>query len=533
MFMFFDRGFGLPRSAPILGMFSTFFMLALARLCFTLVKNGSLKGLLFQEKWSRGPTAIIVGSANSINRFIKESRQGSKASAYRPVAAITPSQKFHKSYISGIPVMGGLDAIPEVIEKLNHKHNIAPIIIDIETRKTRRMYETYEIVRAASKVGGRVFRLEPGRNDVFTPLEISDLIERTPLEMQTQPIHDFLKDRRILLTGAGGSIGSELMRHILQASPKRLAMIDMSELALFNIRQEILDSKAPHDLNMWKTYLGNILDEARMAEIFEIEKPEIVIHAAALKHVIFGQENPLETLRTNILGTQILHNLSLKHKVNSFTLISTDKACKPTNIMGASKRVAELIVLSQKHSTVSSAAVRFGNVFVSTGSVVHIFQQQIENGGPVTVTDPNVRRYFMTTKEATSLVLQAAAYNVAIEDTHSNIYTLEMGESVKIADLARKLIRLKGLVPEKDIDIVFTGLVSGEKLSEDIFEREDQCIPTDVTGILNYQDTESSYFEDSTTLKTLIQALKDKNSVAAQAQMENLFPELCQNKPCP
>jgi len=530
IFMFLDRGFGLPRSAPVLAILISFIVLASLRVGLAYIKNGNLKGLFLRDKLS-GSTAIIVGSAPAVHKFIKDTKQSPKSSAYRPVAAITPNQKFHKNYIGGVPVMGGLSSISETFEALTLKHGTPPSIIDIETQKTRGMFETYEIVREASRVGARVFRLELGRNDVFTPLEISDLIERTPREMQTQPVHDFLNGKRVLLTGAGGSIGSELMRHIMRSNPKRLAMIDMSELALFNVRQELLDSKAPPSPDKWKTYLGNILDAERMSEIFAKEKPEIVIHAAALKHVIFGQENPLETLRTNILGTQIIHDLSLEHKVQSFTLISTDKACKPTSFMGASKRVAELIVLSDKtsHKKTSSCAVRFGNVFVSTGSVVHVFQQQIENGGPVTVTHPDVRRYFMTTKEATALVLQAAAYNVSVKQNAGNIYTLEMGESVKIVDLARKLIRLKGLIPEKDIDIVFTGLASGEKLSEDLFERVEQCIPTDVEGILNYQDADSSDVKKTRDLKSLTRALKDRNIKTAQHHIEDLFPELCKN----
>lgn len=531
LFMFFDRSFGLPRSAPVLVVLVAFIVLSGLRVIVAFIKNGNLKGLFLREKLI-GPIAIIVGSAPAIHKFIKETKQSPKSSTYRPVAAITPNQKFYKNYIGGVPVMGGLSSIPDIFQALSVKYGTPPSIIDIETRKTRRMYETYEIVREASRVGARVFRLEPGRNDVFTPLEISDLIERTPREMQTQPVHDFLKGKRILLTGAGGSIGSELMRHILRSEPKRLAMIDMSELALFNIRQEILDSKTPYNPEMWKTYLGNILDKNRMSEIFQLEKPEIVIHAAALKHVIFGEENPLETLRTNILGTQIIHDLSLTHEVESFSLISTDKACKPTSIMGASKRVAELIVLSNRKGKqkTSSCAVRFGNVFVSTGSVVHIFQQQIENGGPVTVTHPDVKRYFMTTREATALVLQASAYNLSFDHDTANIYTLEMGESVKIIDLARKLIRLKGLVPEKDIDIVYTGLVSGEKLAEDLFERVEQCVPTDIDGILNYQDEGLSSFQTTPHIKDLLKFLDSKDIEKVEGILCTMFPLLLDQK---
>lgn len=527
IFMFAERGLGFPRSAPVLATLSSVLILSILRAVIAFLFNGDIRGLFKRNKWS-GPTAIIIGSASEVHKFIQSSKSGQKSSSYRPVAAITPSRTFHKSYISGIPITSGLGSLPEVFEALTAKYGAPPILIDVDTQKTRRMFHSYEIVQVASSVGARVFRLEPGRNDVFTPLEISDLIERAPRELNAETLRDFIQGRRVLLTGAGGSIGFELMRHIMSANPKRLAMIDISELALFNIRQELNNQKTAPEPERWATYLGNILNKTRMAEIFKAETPEIVIHAAALKHVIFGQENPTETLRTNVLGTKIIYDLTREHKAKSFTLISTDKACKPTNIMGASKRVAELLVLAQKEKSpiTSTAAVRFGNVFVSNGSVVHVFQKQIENGGPVKVTHPDVRRYFMTTKEATALVLQAAAYNVETDQNNGHIYTLEMGESVKIVDVARKLIRLKGLVPNRDIDIIFTGLLTGEKLSEDIYERINQCIPTDVDGILNYQDLDCEAQRYAGQMEALIAALEAQDNVKTLEVMARIFPDL-------
>lgn len=526
VFTFLDRGFGFPRSAAVLAAGATFVVMTFARAAFTLINRGDLR-TLFSKTDPNGPIAILVGSAQSVHRFLKKARENPKASTYRPIASITSETTFHGKFIDGIAVIGGLEALEAEFSHLTEKHGIAPIIIDVETRKTRRMFEAYEIVRAASRVGARVFRIQPGRNDLFTPLEISDLLERTPREMNTQPILDFINGRRILLTGAGGSIGSELMRHILTAAPENLALIDISELALFNIRQELKDYQTPPYPNSWTTYLGNVLDKRRMAEIFALEKPDIVIHAAALKHVVFGEENPLETLRTNILGTQIVHDLASEHGASSFTLISTDKACRPTSFMGASKRVAELIVLSDKISKTptSSCAVRFGNVFVSTGSVVHIFQKQIENGGPVKVTHPDVQRYFMTTKEATALVLQAAAYSAKKREKGGNIYTLEMGRSVKIIDLARRLIRLRGLVPEKDIEIEFTGLTQGEKLSEDLYERLDQCKPTDLDGIFNYCEN-GKHKTSQPHVQALIEALETRDNGAAKTHLGVLFPNI-------
>src|SRR5687767_2828871 len=291
-------------------------------------------------------------------------------------------------------------------------------------------------------------------------VQIEDLLGREPVELDDKNLHDFLTGRTVLVTGAGGSIGSELVRQIINYHPKCILLVERAEFFLFQIGRELQDLGGIE----FAPLIADVGDEPRMREIFERYRPEVVFHAAAHKHVPLMEVNAVEAIKNNVLATRCLAELAGKFAARDFVLISTDKAVNPTSVMGASKRIAEIVVqgLNQQYET-SYVAVRFGNVLGSAGSVVPIFREQIRKGEAITVTDKEMTRYFMTIPEASQLVLQAGALG-----TGGEIFILDMGEPVKILDLAEDMIRLSGLTPYEDIDIVFTGVRKGEKLFEEL-----------------------------------------------------------------
>src|SRR5687767_6896970 len=291
-------------------------------------------------------------------------------------------------------------------------------------------------------------------------VQIEDLLGREPVELDDKNLHDFLTGRTVLVTGAGGSIGSELVRQIINYHPKCILLVERAEFFLFQIGRELQDIG---DIE-FVPLIADVGDEPRMREIFQKYRPEVIFHAAAHKHVPLMEVNAVEAIKNNVLATRCLGEMAGEFNARDFVLISTDKAVNPTSVMGASKRIAEIVVqgLNQRYST-NYVAVRFGNVLGSAGSVVPIFREQIQKGEPITVTDREMTRYFMTIPEASQLVLQAGALGKGGE-----IFILDMGEPVRILDLAEDMIRLSGLTPYEDIDIVFTGVRKGEKLFEEL-----------------------------------------------------------------
>ena len=377
-------------------------------------------------------------------------------------------------YINGIKIVGGMEEIIPAVEK----YKIDTIVFAIPTCPTDRKAT---ILNICQKTNCKI-RIIPSLYNILSKddirvsqlrnVEIEDLLGREPIDIKVESVMNYVSDKCVLVTGGGGSIGSELCRQIAAHNPKMLIIFDIYENNAYDIQNELL--REHPDINL-KTLIGSVRDINRLESLFKSYKPQIVFHAAAHKHVPLMEDSPNESIKNNVFGTLNTAKCADKYNVQKFILISTDKAVNPTNIMGASKRICEMVV--QHYNTISKtefAAVRFGNVLGSNGSVIPLFKKQIENGGPITVTDPKIIRYFMTIPEAVSLVLQAGASAKGGE-----IFVLDMGEPVKILDLAENVIKLSGLRPYIDIKIEFIGLRPGEKLYEEKLLAEEGLMRTD------------------------------------------------------
>jgi FlaA1/EpsC-like NDP-sugar epimerase len=374
--------------------------------------------------------------------------------------------------IHGVPIVGDRSDIEEVVGK----HNIQEIIIAIPSATNRQMRKIIESCRKLKVSFKTVPPLKDMMDDTVSlhhvrDIRVTDLLGREALNLNIDLIGKFVTGKSILVTGAAGSIGSEICRQILNFKPSRLILIDRAENNLFNLQEE-LKNHFEVDKNF---IVADISNRIKMESVFENFKPEIVYHAAAFKQVPLMEEFPEEAVMNNIFGTKTVLDLSLAFKVSHFILISTDKAVNPTSVMGATKKVTELLAgISSRNKTSKVIIVRFGNVLDTDGSVVPLFMRQIENGGPVTVTDPRITRYFMTISEATLLVLEASALGES-----GQLMVLKMGDPVRILELAKDMITLAGLAPNEDIEISFIGLRPGEKLEEELFIPEDQLVSTD------------------------------------------------------
>lgn len=349
-------------------------------------------------------------------------------------------------------------------------------------------------------------------------IKIEDLLERPPIELNKSHIHNTVMKKTVLVTGAAGSIGSEIVRQLTNFSPKQIVLLDQAESALYDIELEIIEKTNFKKIDV---VIGDISDKIRLTEVFETFKPDIVYHAAAYKHVPMMENNPYEAVRTNVKGTKNLADLSNKYNVAKFIMISTDKAVNPTNIMGASKRIAEVYIQSfNKKSKTNFITTRFGNVLGSNGSVIPRFKKQIEQGGPITVTHPDITRYFMTIPEACLLVLEASAFGNGGE-----IFIFDMGKSVKIVDLAKKMVKLSGLQLGVDIQIKFTGLRPGEKLYEELLNDKENTVPTHHSQIMIAKVTEHCYDDVSVKISKLIEINYTHENMRIVKSMKEIIPE--------
>ncbi len=405
--------------------------------------------------------ALLVGAGRMGATLVKE--MSGRADAEFDIRGFVDDDARKKGgSVSGIKVLGTTQDLRHLVSEMDIKQVV--IAIDqAQGKDIRRILDVCTAIPVRAQIVPSLNEIAHGRVSVsrIRDVQIEDLLGRDPVQLDDENLHDFLTNKTVMVTGAGGSIGSELVRQIISYRPKSLLLVERAEFLLFNITREL---SADTSGVAYFSLIADVCDEPRMREIFERYKPEVIFHAAAHKHVPLMETNSCEAIKNNIFATRSLGNLAGEFGVDDFVLISTDKAVNPTSIMGASKRIAEIVVqeLNQVYAT-NYMAVRFGNVLGSAGSVVPIFREQIQKGEAITVTDKEMTRYFMTIPEASQLVLQAGALGSGGE-----IFILDMGEPIKILDLAEDMIRLSGLTPYEDIDIVFTGVRKGEKLFEEL-----------------------------------------------------------------
>lgn len=416
---------------------------------------------------------LIVGAGSAGDMVIQELKNNPQLHK-KPVGIVDDDKNKKGRRIHNIPILGTTKEIKNLVEK-NNIDEIIIAIANISRSEKKDIIDICKNTKCKLKTIPGVYEIIDGKVDIkkIRDVEIEDLLGREPIKVDLAEMSEYIQNKVALVTGGGGSIGSELCRQIASFNPKQLVILDNYENNAYSIQQELI-RKYGNKLNL-KTVIASIREEKRLDEIFNEYKPDIVFHAAAHKHVPLMENSPSEAIKNNIFGTKNVATMADKYKAKRFVLISTDKAVNPTNIMGATKRAAEMIIQTMnEESETEFVAVRFGNVLGSNGSVIPLFKKQIEEGGPVTITHPDIIRYFMTIPEAVQLVIQAGSMAKGGE-----IFVLDMGDPVKIVDLANNLIRLSGFEPSVDIDIRFTGLRPGEKLYEELLMSEEGLMDTE------------------------------------------------------
>jgi len=477
--LFIYRFSGFSRAVFILDGGLTFFLaggLRMAiRLYFASQTRFQENGRFFYQP-KHQTRVLIVGAGAAGEKILREIFENYQIH-YEVVGFIDDDPVKQGRSIHGVPVLGHLDDMHRIIAG----KNIDEILIAIPSASGEEMRRIIDICKGCNifyKTLPGIGEIIDGRVSVkvLRDVRYEDLLGRPPVQLDTTGIRSYLDGRTILITGCGGSIGSELCRQVIKYQPHALILVDASEANLFHIQMEL-----QHELYYQNctTILGHVQDRQLMMSVFQKFRPQVVFHAAAYKHVPMLEKNPWEAVTNNIVGSQVVMELAVEYGVKRFVLVSTDKAVKPINVMGASKRVAELLLQSFQGNGTKFVAVRFGNVVGSSGSVIPLFRRQIEQGGPVTVTHPDVNRYFMTIPEAAQMIIQAGAMGEGGE-----VFILKMGTPVKILDMARDLIRLSGKEPDKDIKIVFTGLREGEKLYEELITVGEGIGPTEHEKIM-------------------------------------------------
>jgi FlaA1/EpsC-like NDP-sugar epimerase len=464
----FDRR--LPRGVVIIDFTLLLGLVAGTRLAArTIFERPSASGLV-----ARGKEVIVVGAGDAGQLVIRE-MQRSRQLGYTPIGLVDDDPRKKNLRVHGVRVLGTIAALPHILRDNRPDELLIAIpsasgedrqkVVEMARRESvpvKTLPGLYELIADDDNLAGRI-----------RPVQVEDVLGREPVEVDVEAISEYLEGETVLVTGAGGSIGAELCRQIARARPARLVLVDQGETPLFEIERELVDER---EFTASIPVLADVSDRARIRSIFERYRPGVVFHAAAYKHVPLMEANPLESVRNNVLATKVVADTAVEFDAKRFVLVSTDKALNPKAVYGQCKALCEWIVEaygSREDVPTRFVAVRFGNVLGSAGSVITIFKRQIEQGGPVTITHPEMTRYFMTTPEAVSLVVQAGAIGGGGE-----IFVLDMGEPVRILELARDMIRLSGKEPEREIPIDFIGVRAGEKLHEQLWGADEEVAAT-------------------------------------------------------
>jgi FlaA1/EpsC-like NDP-sugar epimerase len=523
----------LPRSLPIINWGVLMALLGGPRFFYRLVKDRQFDFVVENEGHRRIPV-LLVGAGDEAEQFIRAMERQSDGN-YRTVGIVAERAARVGLNIHDVQVLGTTDNLAGIVESLERLGKRPErLILTYDTMNGTKVRSLLDQAGALGMTLARLPKLTDFRSGVadetaleVKPVAVEDLLGRPQAALDRDAMDRLIRGRRILLTGAGGSIGSELARQVSAFDPAELVLVDNSEFNLYSIDMD-LSRHAPKIPR--RAVLADVRDRTRLDEVFADVSPELVFHAAALKHVPMVEANVVEGARTNIRGTANVAECCVSSGVDAMVLISTDKAVNPTSIMGATKRVAESYcqALDLKRSGgvgTRFVTVRFGNVLGSTGSVVPLFETQLRAGGPLTVTHPDMTRYFMTVREAVELVLQASAFGTTAFKEDGKIFVLDMGEPVLILDLAKQMIRLAGLKPDEDIKIEFTGLRPGEKLFEEMFHGKEAPVPTACPGVLLAAPRATGYDQLAETLRKIENASASGNVEETRAAIISAVPE--------
>jgi FlaA1/EpsC-like NDP-sugar epimerase len=510
---YFPRFANFPRSIIFASYILTLFFCASSRFSKRIYLRFSGK-----SKMSEKDRTLIVGAGDAGEQILR-SIVSSNENPYNPVGFADDNPIKKGVVIHGLKVLGKISDIPEIVKK----YEIKQLIIALPSAGGKKIREAVDF---GKKAGVWKIKIAPPLSEIIRgsvsfkslkDVDVEDLLGREQVVLDTKQIENFIKDKSVLITGAAGSIGSELSRQVARLKPSALLLLDQDETGIFNISKELEEKY--HNLKIHRI-VADVTDKGKISKIFQSFKPKIVFHAAAYKHVPLMEENVDEAVKNNIIGTKNVAESAVDFNAEKFIFISTDKAVNPSSVMGATKRAGEMVCqLSNKKDKTKFISVRFGNVLNSRGSVIPTFREQIKRGGPVQVTHPEMKRYFMLTSEACLLVLQASAMGQGGE-----VFVLDMGKPIKILDLAKEMIKLSGLQLDKDIAIVFTGTRPGEKLFEEILTAEEGTVATQNKKIFIAKICNVSADDFSCILQKMIESAKIQDSQGVKKALKDIVP---------
>ena len=520
--LYFNRFYGFSRSVFFMDAVFTFLLICVHRgtIRYLLQNKDLISSFAQHNEKKRKKKLLLIGAGAAAEKVIREIVDNASVH-YEVVGLVDDNPRKHGLKIHGIPVVGGVDKLKECIVR-TRAEEILIAVASASGEQMKRIVDACQKTKIAFKVLPSIGEIIKGKISVTSMREIAykDLLGRPSVHLDQQEIGRYLTGQTVLITGAGGSIGSELCRQIIRFDPKRIVLVDAGEENLYKIEMELQHEHHFHD---YVPVLCKIQNKNLLDTLFCEYAPSVVFHAAAYKHVPLIETNPWEAVFNNVFATRNLIETAISHKTERFVIVSTDKAVRPTNVMGASKRLTELLMLAYCHEhreTTTFMAVRFGNVLGSSGSVIPLFKRQIEKGGPVTVTDPEMTRYFMSIEEAAQLILQAGAMG-----TGGEIFLLKMGIPIKIANLAHDLIKLMGYEPETEIKIVYTGLRPGEKLYEELITEGEGIVPTKHEKIMVLHGDGKPCHELKKLLDELAGKAKSHDARGIKEILKKIIPE--------
>ncbi len=520
---------GIPRSSVVIDTMVLTALLIGARLSVRLWYEKQIGLLRISGDGTNTQSVLLIGATDEAEAFIRKMARDPKAQ-YRVLGIVETGSRPIGSRIRGIKIVGDVDKLPGII--LSYRNILSSLVLADPDMRGEPVRDLLETARSHNLKLDRLPQISlltkaSAQEINVRPVDVEDLLSRPQAELDRDAMATLIGNKRVLVTGAGGSIGSELVRQVASFDPSHLTLFDNSEFNLYEIDRQLGEKYSTLSRS---AIIGNVRDTDHVERVFSQEQPEIVFHAAALKHVPMLEPQPSQAVLTNVLGTKNIADATVRHGIDTMVMISTDKATHPVNAMGASKRIAEtycqsLDIDARKNNQTRFVTVRFGNVLGSAGSVIPLFEKQLRQGGPITVTHEEMTRYFMTIREAVELVLQAATLRDDTVDEGGAILVLDMGKPVKILDMAHEMIKLAGLTPREDIEIKITGLRPGERLYEDLFDDAEELLPTSHAAMMAARPRVADRAFVEKGISAMVQAAGAGDDIAVRELMARLIPD--------